>query len=375
MIIQIFGARSVPARWSGFDTTASELAVRFAAQGHKVIVYVMPKYALPEKPRTFKGVELRYFSPIYGKNTETIFHEVICSFVGLFTKADINYVLGCRTSWTYFLYKLLNKRLVFNTDGLDFARKKWGKVARNFLKFGYKSATLLTHYHIHDNTHIQDYFVRNYSRKGVFISIGGYEYKSKYPEILKSYEVEPGEYYLIACRFEPENNIHNLIEGFIRSSSQKKLLIAGGANYKSKYEIELRKIKSEKVRFLGPVYIPYHIEELHYNCFAYLHGHEVGGTNPSLLKAMGCGNVIIANSTLYNIEVLGKENGVYFDNNPDCIAERIKYVENNYEKLILKKEEIIARLNKFYNWDYSAKLHEKYFKYMMGLEKEFEETF
>lgn len=375
MIIQFFGARSIPARWSGFDTTATELALRFVNMGHQVIVYVMPKYALPERPKHYKGIELRYLQTLYGKNTETMFHEIISSIRGFFQKSDINYILGCRTSWAYFPYKIFRKKIVFNTDGLDFARKKWGSIAKLFLKFGYWVAAKSTKYLIHDNTFIQKYFLSNYNRKGVFISIGGYEYHSVKPELLTKYNVKPSDYYLIACRFEPENNIDNLIKGFIKSNSQKLLLIAGGANYKSKYELELRSINNSRVVFLGPIYDPYHIEELHYNCFAYLHGHEVGGTNPSLLKAMGCGNIILANSTDFNIEVLGKENGVFFKNNPDDISEKINYIEDNYSSLVNKKKSIINRLNKYYNWDNSAQLHIMYFEYINGQRNNYKETF
>ena len=374
MRIQIFGARSVPAKWGGFDNTASELSTRFALSGHDVIVYIMKKYALDGYPKKYQDVQLRYIPTIYTKYSETIVHELISALLGLFIKVDINYILGCRTSFIYILYKIFGKKIIFNTDGLDFQRDKWGRLAKLYLKINYWIAAKISDHLIHDNTHIKKYFFENYKKSGAFISIGGYEYKSKSLEIIKKYDLKENNYYLIACRIEPENNIHLLIKGFIKSKSKKHLVIAGGVNYNSSYLKHLKEISDSNVIFLGPIYIDNHIEEIHYYSFAYLHGHRVGGTNPSLLKAMGCGNIIIANETNYNREVLD-DNGVYFNENIDNICNNINNIENGKVNLSKIKLGAIERMNKYYTWDYSAQLHIEYFQYALGKEKNYRETF
>jgi glycosyltransferase involved in cell wall biosynthesis len=374
MKIQIFGARTIPARWSGFDNTATELAIRFAREKHDVEVYVMARYCLPSKPKIYEGVKLVYIPTYYGKFTETVLHEILSAFVGLFKITDINYVLGCRTSWVYTIYRLFGKNVVFNTDGLDFKRKKWGFIAQSYLRICYWIAAKISTNLIHDNTHIKKYFNDNYKADGVFISIGGSVYNSNSDVVIKNYDVQSKEYYLIACRFEPENNIHHLLRGFISSSSKKKLLIAGGANYKSKYLSDIQSVVDSRVVFLGPIYKDNHIEELHYHCFAYLHGHEVGGTNPSLLKAMGCGNLILANDVNYNREVLG-DNGIFFENTVSDIRQKIDFIESHSSELSDLGKMAQERLLKYYTWDYSAELHREYFEYINGNRKNFRETF
>ena len=124
--------------------------------------------------------------------------------------------------------------------------------------------------------------------------------QTEHRAILGRYGVEPGSYYLVACRIEPENNIDVIIREFERSETDARLLIAGGANYESAYIDALKSTTDPRIRFLGPVYEPGHIEALHLGCRGYFHGHEVGGTNPSLLKAMGCGNVVLAHDVRFN---------------------------------------------------------------------------
>ena len=375
MRIQIFGARAIPASWGGFDKTATELAVRLAAAGHDVLVYVMPKYALPSRPATYRGVRLRYVPTVYGKYLETPVHEVVSAFLGLWPRADINYVLGCRTSLAYLPYRLLGKRLVFNTDGLDFKRSKWGPVARRYLRWSYRLASRIASELVHDNTHIKRYFETHFGRGGAFITIGGTPYVSRSPDVLGQYGLSAGRYYLVACRIEPENNIHNLVAGFVASRSQRTLVIAGGANYRSPYLRTLQRVENPRVRFLGPVYEEGRIEELHCHCFAYLHGHEVGGTNPALLTAMACGNLVLANRTDYNLEVLAEENGVFFENTPEDIARSIEYVEQHHDRLTGMRERALERVRQYYSWDRSAELHAMCFEHVLGRRSGYEETF
>lgn len=375
MKINIYGARSIPARWSGFDNTATEIAEYLASKGHDVTAFIMPKYSLPERPKRWKGIRLRYLPTIYGKHLETPIHEFVSSIVALFSPAHIHYVLGCRNSWVWAIHRWIGRKLVFNTDGLDFKRSKWGRVAQKYLEFNYSVAAKIGTALIQDNTHIRDYFKKTWNREGVFISIGGHVYSSNTTEVIEQYDVKPGEYYLIACRLEPDNNIRELVEGFVKSGTKRKLLVAGGANYQSPYLEGIMQIKDPRLVFLGPVYKDNHIEELHAHCFGYLHGHEVGGTNPSLLKAMGCSNLILANNTNYNREVLGEENGVFFEANPEDVARAIDKTEKEAASLKKCGPQARKRMEKYYTWEYSGQLHEEYFEYLLGLRDSYRETF
>jgi glycosyltransferase involved in cell wall biosynthesis len=134
---------------------------------------------------------------------------------------------------------------------------------------------------------------------------------SENPDVVRQLGVEPNEYYLIASRLIPENHADLIVLGFIESGTSKKLVVAGGANYDSPFHRRLREIATDRVIFTGHIHDQSLIKELHCNCFAYVHGHSVGGTNPSLLKAMGYGNCVLALDTVFNREVLA-DTGLFF---------------------------------------------------------------
>lgn len=377
MKIAIFGARGIPAKWGGFDTFVTNLAPRLVEKGHAVTVFCMPKYSSPEKPKYINGVRLIYLPTIYGKTTETFLHELISSIYALLflKKFDIYYILGCRSSIVYLPHYLLRRTLVINTDGLDWTRRKWGHFARNFLKFNYWIARKIGRQLVSDSFELKKYYIENFNKETVFLTNGGEIVETRNPEIVKEYDLEPGGYCLVACRMEPENNIDIIIREYCRTSIPKKLVIAGGANYKSPYYENLKNIQDDRVVFLGPVYEDGHIEQLHLHAYLYLHGHEVGGTNPSLLKAMACGNIIVAHDVRFNREVLGGF-GLLWDKLDGSFQSVIEDAHRNYQKY--QKElpkKCIERIKTYYSWDKVGIDHELFFRWVHGEAESFQESF
>src|SRR5205823_11455859 len=177
----------------------------------------------------------------------------------------------------------------------------------------------------------------------------------------KQFGVEPDDYYLIASRLIPENNADLIMFGFLESKTAKKLLIAGGANYDSPFHRRLREIATDKVIFTGHINDQSLIKELHCNCFAYVHGHSVGGTNPSLLKAMGYGNCILALDTVFNREVLS-DAGLFFPKDSRALAELMRQIEGDdvlAEKLRRKGPQ---RIEREYTWDKVSDQYDRLFR-------------
>ncbi|MCX8037194.1 MAG: DUF1972 domain-containing protein [Candidatus Sumerlaeia bacterium] len=375
MRIAVFGVRGLPAKWGGFDTFASELCPRLVAMGHEVTVFCQKKYSDPDTPSRYKGVQLVYLPTLHTKVTETLFHEFFSSLYALFRRPyDIYYILGCRSTVVYLPHWLLRRNLIINTDGLDFARRKWGVIGKTWLRFSYWLARRIADELVSDSKEIKKYYLDHYGMNSIFLTNGAYVLESTKPEILNEYGVRPGEYFFMACRIEPENNIDLIVKAFEQVKTDKQLLIAGGANYRSAYVEELRKTKDPRIRFLGPVYTPGHIEELHLHCFAYLHGHEVGGTNPSLLKAMGCGNLIVAHGVPFNAEVLGGT-GILFEKNIESIREKIQYVLEHYGELQHLRQAARKRVQDYYSWDKVAADHAYCFEEFLKGTRNYRESF
>ena len=155
----------------------------------------------------------------------------------------------------------------------------------------------------------------------------------------------------------PDNNADVIIDGFVKSHSRKYLVIAGGANYKgnkieTEYFNKLQSLSNDRVKFLGHINHPGDIIELHCNSYAYIHGHQYGGINPALLKALGCGNFILANDTPFNREVLDNGNyGVLFTKNGDSLSETINYYEKHPEKVDQFKKIAQNRITEKFTWE------------------------
>jgi glycosyltransferase involved in cell wall biosynthesis len=209
---------------------------------------------------------------------------------------------------------------------------------------------------------MRDYFERTYGVRPEFLTNGGHILTDLPEGALDQWGVTKDSYYLVACRVEPDNNIDWIVREFIGSGSERELVIAGGMNYETPFWTELQRMaEGHRVRFLGPVYGDMLVEKLHLGCYAYLHGHEVGGTNPSLVKAMGCGNTAIALDTPFNTEVMGG-NGLTWEKRDGSLAERIRWAEDHPDELATIGERARQRVRDHYTWDAVAQAHDRYFR-------------
>ncbi|HZS92902.1 MAG TPA: DUF1972 domain-containing protein [Chloroflexota bacterium] len=359
--IAIIGARGVPARWGGFETVATELSTRLVERGFDVTVYCRPRYSLPDRPSSFRGVRLVYLPAIDRKSWESLSHELLSLAHALTQRYDAVYVLGFRGSFLYAPAIALGQRIFFNTDGLDWKRRKWGRLGRTYLKWAERVGVRLAPKNlIADSQAIAAYFEDAYGVIPTYLTYGANIVRPSNPDIVRGYGLEPRDYFVVVCRIEPENNVDVIVEAFARVKTDKKLAIVGGANYDSPYLAGLRAAARPNTLFLGPVYTPGHIEELYGQSYAYIHGHEVGGTNPALLHAMGTGACVLSNDVAYNREVLGAA-GLYWQRSPDLLRQRMEEILADPEQADHFRHLAVARVREHFNWDRIADQYAEYF--------------
>jgi glycosyltransferase involved in cell wall biosynthesis len=225
-----------------------------------------------------------------------------------------------------------------------------------------------------DSQGIKDYYDEKYDIKSSFIAYGASVVppvkwdNEKLPEILKNgVNINPS-YWLLVARLEPENNIHTIINGYIKSNTKKPLIIVG--NFDSpQYEEYITSIVGEKsgdkkIFFTGGIYDQDTLNMLRQNCFAYLHGHSVGGTNPSLVEAMAMKSLLLAHDNQFNREVC-QDTALYFENSYE-LKNRIEEVENNPKNYLELKSKAFTRVNKEYNWDKIVGQYHELFKANTG---------
>jgi glycosyltransferase involved in cell wall biosynthesis len=363
--IAVIGSRGIPAGYGGFETFAEELTPRLAELGHDVTVYCRRGYTGEEMPPEYKGVKLRYPPFLKRRELEQLSHEAACIADSLRLPFDLYYFLGTRSAPLYVPLRAGRRIVVVNTDGLEWKRRKWSRMGRRYLRFAeWVAVRLAADELISDAKAIRQYFLDTYGRDSKYLTNGAHIHTELPEGALDRWELGPDGYYLIACRIEPENNIDIIIREFVASRSDRELVVVGGMNYETPYWRHLQDLgRRGRVRFLGPVYGPMLVESLHLGCFGYLHGHEVGGTNPALLKAMGCANGVLALDTAFNAENLAGT-GVLWEKAPGDLAAKIAWAEANaaqFKELGLKAQQ---RIREHYTWDQVAERHDQFFRHV-----------
>jgi glycosyltransferase involved in cell wall biosynthesis len=361
----VIGCRGIPGAYGGFETFAEELTPRLVERGHEVIVYCRraAQFADAGELDEFRGVRLRYTRYIRRRSLETLSHEASSILDSLRLPVDLYYFLGTRSAPLYVPLRLSRRVVVVNTDGLEWKRRKWGRLGRAYLRLAEWVAVRLAADHlVSDARAMAEYFERTYGVRSAYLTNGAHVLTEMPEGGLEPWGLEAGSYYLVACRIEPENNIDIIIREFLASGSERQLVIAGGMNYRTPYWSRLQRLAAGgRVRFLGPVYGPLLVERLHLGAFAYLHGHEVGGTNPALLKAMGCANGVLAYRSVFNEENLGGT-GVLWTKEPGSLAAAIRWAEDHPEELRALGRRAQERIRERYTWDRIADEHDRFFR-------------
>lgn len=350
MKIAIIGTRGVPARYGGFETCAQELSTRLAQKGHKVIVYCRNSNS-PDKPKEFNGVKLIHLPSIKTKIMDTFSHTFLSMIHILFQKVDVILVFNAANSPLCIIPGLFGKKIAINVDGLEWKRKKWGRIAKKYYQFAEYLATKVCNKIITDSRTIQKYYREKYNIESTFIAYGANIEVSSKPEIIKKYNLIKDNYFFVVTRLEPENNIDLTIKAFEQVKTDKKLVIVGGVNYKSKYVQELKETKDSRIIFIPPLYENDHIKELFCNCYVYVHGNEVGGTNPALLSALGYGNCVLSLNVPYNEEVVSKS-AILYEKSIEDLSTKMQYLIDNPDIVLDYRKKAVNRIKEAgYLWE------------------------
>jgi glycosyltransferase involved in cell wall biosynthesis len=358
--IAIIGSRGIPARWGGYEVLSEGVATGLAARGHDVSVYCRTPYSDPARPREHRGVKLIYLPCLRGKWLETPSHELLSALHSLFRPFDIYYVLACRASWCYLLHRLLGKRVVFNTDGVDWERRKWGALARVYLKLSYWIAFRIASGLGSDSKVMAQYFARIFHASiPEYLTCGIDTTAVTRREILDEYGLAPNGYFLVACRIEPENNVDLIVRAFRGLQTDKKLVVVGGVNYASQYYDALRAAGDARVVFTGPVYAEGHVDSLLKYCFAYFDGHEVGGTSPGLLRALARGCCVLALDSPFNSEVVA-EAGLLWPKDEHALRDQMARLVA-HPAVVEEYGQRALRRSRDYSWPSVVAAHERFF--------------
>ncbi len=365
MKIALIGTRGVPANYGGFETCVEEVGSRLASMGHEVTVYCRSS-SYAKRLVSYKGMKLVYLPSLKRKSLETLSHTFLSILHAVIRPFDILMVFNVANSPFLIFPRIFRKKTAINTDGLEWKRGKWGLVGKTYFKLSEWIGAKLTDRIVADCAVLQDYYLKNYQVSSSLIAYGAYPAHSKKPELLNLLGVNPNDYFLQITRFEPENNPLLTIEAFKKLKTNKKLVLVGGVKYPGPYSNKVLETADERIILPGFIYDKELLDELWCNSYSYIHGNEVGGTNPALLQSMASGTFIIAIDIPFSRDVL-KDCGIFYQKDSSHLAEQMKWSLENPKLLEGYKVKAVERTREFYSWNQVAKEYESLFK---GLLKE-----
>ena len=377
----IIGSKGIPANYGGFETFVDKLT---EFSDNKEIKYHVS--CLSDNSEEFEYNGARCFNiPVkdIGSAKAVVYDvQALDECIKYIEKNNIQnsiiYILACRIGPFIGKYKKKMKKLgiklYVNPDGNEWRRSKWNYAIRKYWKLSeslmIKHADLL----VCDSKGIESYIHNEYSRynpKTTFIAYGSDIEKSKLlnddQKLLdwyKEHSIKENNYYLIVGRFVPENNYLLMIKEFMKSNSKKDLVIISNVEQNKFYNNLLEETNftsDNRIKFVGTVYDQELLKKIRENAYGYIHGHEVGGTNPSLLEALASTKLNLLLDVVFNKEV-GLDGAIYFNKEDYSLANLIdsadKFSDKEIEELSTKAKK---RIENEYTWRYIVDKYETLF--------------
>lgn len=345
--IAMVGTRGVPARYGGFETAIEEIGQRLCARGHKVTVYC--RNSGPETPpEKHLGMDLVHLPALRKRSLETLSHTGLSVAHLIRHRVDAALLFNAANAPYLPMIKAAGIPVATHVDGLEWKRAKWGRSGQRYYQRAEAMAVRWSDALIADAIGIQNYYRRKFDVETVYLAYGAPILSAGAADRIVELGLERQKYHLVVARFEPENHVHLIVDGFVRSGADYPLVVVGSAPYSDGYVRSVQALADERVRFVGGVWDQQLLDQLYVNAKAYWHGHSVGGTNPSLLRAMGAGAPTNAFDVDFNREVLGSA-GRYFSN-PAQVADLVSEVEDVRGDVAVRGQ-LGQQIARRYDWD------------------------
>lgn len=377
----IIGSKGIPAKYGGFETFVEELT---KGRKSKEIKYHIS--CLSHNYEEFEYNNARCFNikvPNIGA-ARAVYYDIVAlrESIKYIKKNKIDkaiiYILACRIGPFVGYYKRVLKRLggtlIVNPDGHEWKRAKWNKFIRYYWKISEKYMVKNADLLVCDSKNIEKYIVedyKKYSPKTTFIAYGADIKKSslsdedkKVIDWYKEKNVTKKEYYLVVGRFVPENNYEIMISEFMKSKTNKDFVLITNVEHNKFYEELKEKTcfdRDKRIKFVGTVYDQELLTKIRENAYGYIHGHEVGGTNPSLLEALATTDLNLLLDVGFNREV-GEDGALYFNKSDKSLASLIDKLDSYCEcDISAYSDKAKRRIEKNYTWNKIINAYEDLF--------------
>lgn len=379
--IFIIGSKGIPSRYGGFETFVEKLT---EYKNNDSIQYYVA--CMNAEQSLYKHNDANCFNidvPNIGPAKAIYYDLAALNWSINYIKKNrikdaVIYILACRIGPFMGYYKSRMRKLgislYVNPDGHEWLRAKWNWVIKKYWKLSEKLMIKSADMVICDSVNIQNYIQNSYSTykpKSIFISYGAEVTESEMPDTnielqqwYKKNNLKPQDYYLVVGRFVPENNYAAMIREFMKSTTKKDLVLITNVE-KNKFYNQLKQDtkfdQDPRIKFVGTVYDQELLKKIREDAYGYLHGHEVGGTNPSLLEALGSTQVNLLLDVGFNREVGGNA-ALYWTKQDGNLASLITRLETIDQAVINKMKKMAReRVMENYNWPLIVEKYENLF--------------
>jgi glycosyltransferase involved in cell wall biosynthesis len=347
--LYILGIRGVPAEHGGFETFAEKLSLYLVAYGWDVTVYCQEQGEGKLYESNWNGVKRIHF-PVSGAGAFSSLHFDWLVARHAMSRSGLFLTLGYNTACFNLMQRLKGQTNVINMDGIEWRRDKWGLIAKTWFWLNERAGCWVGNHLVADHPKIKEHLSARVSADKIsMIPYGGDEVLSADASLLVPYDLEPNGFSVIIARPEPENSFLEMVRAFSRKLRNHKLVVLGNFQPQSNpFHRAVIDCASEEVIFPGAIYDAPVVQALRFYARFYLHGHRVGGTNPSLVEALGAGSAVIAHDNHYNRWVAG-ESAAYFQDEASCEA-LLDQLLHDYESSLAMKEGSRARFYERFTW-------------------------
>jgi len=325
-VLRILGSRGIPANHGGFETFAEQFALFMVEQGWDVEVYCQITGKGPIRTEIWQGIR-RIMVPVpWDTSFGSVIFDLKAVFHACLGKATC-LTLGYNTAIFGLLLRLRGQKTLMNMDGIEWSRAKWSLPFRVWLYFNEWFGAKLNRILIADHPEIAQHLSRHTSISKIRTIPYGEDIPVEAPStsVLSQFGLQSKRYALLIARPEPENSILEIVRAWSKVERGLPLIVLGNYLETISYHVEVLASASQEVHFVGGIYDKKIVHSLRHHAMVYLHGHQVGGTNPSLVEAMAFSNPVIAHDNRFNRWVAG-EAALYFSNQAEC--------ERNIEKIL-----------------------------------------
>ena len=350
MRIALIGTRGVPARYGGFETCVEEVGSRLADRGHHVVVFCRPAHDIdePEPASEYRGMQLVQLPIVRRRSIETLCHTALSVLHASLRGTDAAIVFNPANAPLLPVLRARRIPVATHVDGLEWLRGKWGPAGRRYYRLAERLAVRWSDGVIADARGIADYYRARFAIEARLIAYGAPVVTPGDAERVEELDLASGKYHLVVARFEPENHVLEIVQGYQQSAAELPLVVVGSAPYADAYTAKVRAAAGPRVRLLGGVWDQEQLDQLYGHALTYLHGHSVGGTNPSLLRAAGAATFTIAYDVTFNREVLA-DTAAYFSTRQD-VGRELVAAEADPARILRLGGELQQSIQR-YNWD------------------------